>query len=114
MGQGPLGPGAWGPLGPSYRIHMESVTNCCKAGYLLSGRPSAAVRDAPKRRIHAPKSFLYMHPTTAYFAPNNRIHAHKRFRIHAPKFRIHAPKSSRIHAPKSSRIHAPKSSRMQI
>ena len=31
MRQGP------GPLGPSYRIHMESVTTYCQADYLLSG-----------------------------------------------------------------------------
>ena len=37
-GPGPLGPGAWGPLGPSYRIHMESVTTYCQADYLLSGK----------------------------------------------------------------------------
>ena len=51
-----LGPGPWGPwskapgahgahmgqglgpLGPSYRIHMESVTTYCQADYLLSGK----------------------------------------------------------------------------
>ena len=78
----------------------------------------------------------YMHPTSAYFAPNsrifctqqrhtctqplhrlapnNRIHAPKSFRIHAPNNRIlctqtlhrHAPKIL-IHTPQSLRIHAP-------
>ena len=28
----------WGPLGPSYRIRMESVTTYCQASYLLSGK----------------------------------------------------------------------------
>ena len=32
MGQGP------GPLGPSYRVHMESLTTYCQADYLLSGK----------------------------------------------------------------------------
>ena len=74
---------------------MESVTTYCQARYLPSGRLSAAVRDAPNSRIHAPKRFRI-------HAPNNRIHAPNRFRIHAPKFRIHAPKSLRIQAPKKS------------
>ena len=69
MGQGP-----GGPLGPSYRIRMESVTTYCQAGYLLSGRLSAAVRDAPNNSIHAPKSFRI-------HAPNNRILARKSFCI---------------------------------
>ena len=91
-GPGPLRPGAWGPLGPSYRIHMESVTTYCQADYLPSDRLTAVVRDAPKRRILCTQEFPHtLHPTTAYFAP-------KRFRIHAPKFRIHAPRSFRIHA----------------
>ena len=77
-------------LGP---LHMESLTTYCQAGYLLSGRLSAAVRDAPNNRIHAPKSFrilctqqphtctqplhrhapksAYMHPrVAAYMHPN--------------------------------------------
>ena len=37
-GQGHLGQGPWRPLGPSYRIHMESVTTYCQASYLLSGK----------------------------------------------------------------------------
>ena len=56
----------WAQGAPSYRIRMGSVTTYCQAGYLLSRRLSSAVRDAPKRRIHAPKSF----------------------RIHAPNIRI--------------------------
>ncbi len=62
--------GPWGPLGPSYRIHVESVTTYCQAKL-------PTVRHAPNRSID-------LHPTSAYFAPN-------RFRIHAPNNRIHAP-----------------------
>ena len=95
-GPGPLGPGAWGPLGPRCRIRVESVTTYCQASYLLSGKlPTirqaiSRIRDAPKRHILCTQTSPYtLHPTSAYFAP-------KRFRIHAPKFRIHAPKRFRI------------------
>ena len=37
-GPGPLGPGAWGPLGPRCRIRVATVTTYCQAGYLLSGK----------------------------------------------------------------------------
>ena len=37
-GPGPLGPGAWGPLGPRCRIRVATVTTYCQASYLLSGK----------------------------------------------------------------------------
>ena len=93
--------GPWGPQGPSYRIHVESVTTYCQAGNLLSGRLSAAVRDAPNNRIHAPKSFRILctqqphtlHTTTAYMHPTASAYMH-------PKGADFALKSSRIHAPR--------------
>ena len=51
MGQGFLGQGP-GPLGPSYRIHMESVTTYCQADYLLSGKlPTVKVRGRYTWRV---------------------------------------------------------------
>ena len=50
-GRGPLGQGP-GPLGPSYRIHMESVTTYCQADYLLSGKlPTVKVRGRYTWRV---------------------------------------------------------------
>ena len=49
--RGPLGQGP-GPLGPSYRIHMESVTTYCQADYLLSGKlPTVNVRGRYTWRV---------------------------------------------------------------
>ena len=45
---GPLGPGAWGPLGPRCRIRVESVATYYQASYLLSGK-LPTIRHAPKR-----------------------------------------------------------------
>ena len=107
LGPGPWGPWAHGPkpLGPMGPIidtfgpgagagtpwarglgapgpKLQDTRGECN--HLLSGRLSAAVRDAPKSRIHAPKSFRRyapnirilctqqphtLHPTTAYMHP---------------------------------------------
>ena len=77
-----------------------------RQSYLLSGK-LPTVRHAPNRSIDMhpkgidmhPKVSIDLHPTTAYFAPNNRILCTQPLHRHAPKRRIHAPKSSRIHAP---------------
>ena len=125
-GPGPLGPGAWGPLGPRYGIRVESVTTYCQASYLLSGKATYCQactqplhRLAPNNRIHAPKSFRIgephtLHPTTAYlhprasayFAPSNGILCTQPLHRLAPKIRIHAPKSFRIHAFNSAYMHS--------
>ena len=63
--------GPWGPLGPRCRMHVESVTTYYQASYLLSGRLSAVSEMHTKG--------IDMHPrVSAYFAPNNRIHAPNR------------------------------------
>ena len=97
-GPGPLGPGAWGPLGPSYRVHMESLTTYCQANYLLSGKAT------------------YCQPCTQplhRLAPNNRTlctqpfphTCTQKFNRHAPKLHIPAPRSFRIHAFSSAYMH---------
>ena len=55
---------------------MESLTTYCQAGYLLSDRLTAVVRDAPKRRMHAPKSFRIHAPNNCIHAPNRSIDMH--------------------------------------
>ena len=71
--------GPWGPLGPRYRIHRESVTTYCQADYLLAGK--ATYCQACTQPLHR-------------LAPHNRIHASK-IRIHAPNyFCIHALNST--------------------
>ena len=52
---------------------MESLTTYCQAGYLVSGRLSAAVRLAPNNRIHAPKSFHIDAPSNRIHVPNRSI-----------------------------------------
>ena len=118
-GPGPLGPGAWGPLGPRCGIRVENVTTDCQAGYLLSGKlptirqatyyqasyllsgmhPNVAADFAPNNRIHAPNRSIDMHPKGIDMHPKLSIDLHptsaysapKRFRIHAPNNRIHSP-----------------------
>ena len=91
---------------------MESVTTYCgyycQAGYLLSGKLTYCQSG--------------MHPNvSAYFAPNNRTHAPKRFRIHAPNTAyIHPTVSAYMHpkgahfAPKNLRIHANKNDKVNF
>ncbi len=67
---------------------MESLTTYCQAGYLLSGRLSAAVRDAPNNRIHAPKSFRIDAPNNRIHAPNRSIYMHPKSAYMHPKVSI--------------------------
>ena len=67
---------------------------------------------APNNHIHAPNRSIDLHPESAYmhpkvsmyFAPNNYILCTQPPHRHAPKIRIHAPKSFRIHAFNSAYI----------
>ena len=105
LGPGSLGPGPMVPLGPSLgdgESYLQSgKATYCQASYLLSGKlPTVrqsyllsgklpTVRHAPNRFIDMypkgidmhPQVSIDLHPTTAYFAPNNRIHAPKRLHI---------------------------------
>ena len=80
-----------------------------KQSYLQSGKATYSqaklptVRHAPNRSIdmHPKAAYMhpivsiYMHPTTAYFARNNRILCTQPSHRHAPKRHRHAPK--RLH-----------------
>ena len=65
---------------------MKQATYC-QASYLLSGRLSAVMKQA----TYSQASYLQSGRLSAVMklAPNFRIHAPKRFRIHAPNFRIY-------------------------
>ena len=91
-GPGPLGPGAWVPLGPRCGIRVENVTTYSQASYLQSGK-LPTVRHAPNRSIDMhpkgidmhPKVSIDLHPTTAYFAPNRSIDMHPKGAYMHPK-----------------------------
>ena len=59
---------------------------------------------APNNRIDAPNNRILCTQPFHRDAPNNRIDAPNRFRIDAPKIRIHAPNRFRIHAFNSTYI----------
>ena len=86
MGPRPKAPGA---LGPSYRIHMESVTTYCQGGFQLLSEMH------PTTAYMHPRVSAYLHPTAAYFAPNHSIDMH-------PKSAYMHPKVSAYMHPKSS------------
>ena len=72
-GPGPLGPGAWRPLGPRCRIRVATVTTYCQAGYLQSGK-LPTVKQSYLLSGKPPtvrQSYLQsgMHLTTAYMHP---------------------------------------------
>ena len=75
-GRGRLGQG---PLGPSYRIHMEIVTTYCKAVYLLSGKLPTVVQATHCQACSQPLHRL---------APNNRTHAPTSFHIDSQAFSL--------------------------
>ena len=81
---------------------MESVTTYCQASYLLSGK-LPTIRQA----TYCQASYLLSGRLSAVMklAPNNRIHAPKRLRIHAPNDRIHAPNRSIDMHPKGIDMH---------
>ena len=72
-GPGPLGPGAWGPLGPRCGIRVENVTIYCQAGssYLLSGK--ATYCQASYLLSGRLSAVSEMHPKGIYLAPK-RLH----------------------------------------
>ena len=101
-GPGPLGPGAWGPLGPRCGIRVENVTTYCQAGYLLSGK-LPTVRQSYLQSGKLPtvrQSYLQSGKATYSQACTQQPHtctqpSHR----HAPKRHRHAPKSIHRLAP---------------
>ena len=82
QGLGPLGPGA---PGPTLQDTHGKCTTYCQAGYLLSGKANYC--QACTQPLHR-------------LAANNRRHAPKRFRIHAPNNRILCTQPLHRDAPK--------------